>query len=275
MQNFSDKFSKLYFDFIDELRANSVNAKEILLTEKFGNYPDSATDAQKLAFVGQFQDLIQDLVMFADEEILEKLRSLGFANRTLRWMVNIENIRFELDKLAEIEGLMIARVYSLKAIQLHLDTKFKTSMLEDFELTEIHNKVEKNKLSREFEKLWARRIYRTERNIAIKLDPYEVSMNLLFDQISLNEGVDEAAAKKLFLTLAKGDTSMLISLLGKFGCIGISERQVHLEMFPLLKMIMKDVEMLSEVDYHKKKESNYDADYTKYRISRVKKIFKK
>ena len=275
MQNFSDKFSKLYFDFIDELRANSVNAKEILLTEKFGNYPDSATDAQKLAFVGQFQDLIQDLVMFADEEILEKLRSLGFANRTLRWMVNIENIRFELDKLAEIEGLMIARVYSLKAIQLHLDTKFKTSMLEDFELTEIHNKVEKNKLSREFEKLWARRIYRMERNIAIKLDPYEVSMNLLFDQISLNEGVDEAAAKKLFLTLAKGDTSMLISLLGKFGCIGISERQVHLEMFPLLKMIMKDVEMLSEVDYHKKKESNYDADYTKYRISRVKKIFKK
>ena len=275
MQNFSDKFSKLYFDFIDELRANSVNAKEILLTEKFGNYPDSATDAQKLAFVGQFQDLIQDLVMFADEEILEKLRSLGFANRTLRWMVNIENIRFELDKLAEIEGLMIARVYSLKAIQLHLDTKFKTSMLEDFELTEIHNKVEKNKLSREFEKLWARRIYRTERNIAIKLDPYEVSMNLLIDQISLNEGVDEAAAKKLFLTLAKGDTSMLISLLGKFGCIGISERQVHLEMFPLLKMIMKDVEMLSEVDYHKKKESNYDADYTKYRISRVKKIFKK
>ena len=275
MQNFSDKFSKLYFDFIDELRANSVNAKEILLTEKFGNYPDSATDAQKLAFVGQFQDLIQDLVMFADEEILEKLRSLGFANRTVRWMENIENIRFELDKLAEIEGLMIARVYSLKAIQLHLDTKFKTSMLEDFELTEIHNKVEKNKLSREFEKLWARRIYRTERNIAIKLDPYEVSMNLLFDQISLNEGVDEAAAKKLFLTLAKGDTSMLISLLGKFGCIGISERQVHLEMFPLLKMIMKDVEMLTEVDYHKKKESNYDADYTKYRISRVKKIFKK
>ena len=272
MQNFSDKFSKLYFDFIDELRANSVNAKEILLTEKFGNYPDSATDAQKLAFVGQFQDLIQDLVMFADEEILEKLRSLGFANRTLRWMVNIENIRFELDKLAEIEGLMIARVYSLKAIQLHLDTKFKTSMLEDFELTEIHNKVEKNKLSREFEKLWARRIYRMERNIAIKLDPYEVSMNLLFDQISLNEGVDEAAAKKLFLTLAKGDTSMLISLLGKFGCIGISERQVHLEMFPLLKMIMKDVEMLSEVDYHKKKESNYDADYTKYKIARVKKI---
>jgi hypothetical protein len=275
MQNFSDKISKLYFDLIDDLRANSVKAKEILINEKFGNYPDSATDAQKLAFVGQFENLIQDLVLFPDEEILEKFRSFGFANRTLRWMVNIEDIRFELDKLAEIEGLMIVRVYSLKAIQLHLDTKFKTSMLEDFELTEIHNKVEKNKLSREFEKLWARRIYRTERNIAIKLDPYEVSMNLLFDQMSLSEGVDEAAAKKLFLTLAKGDTSMLISLLGKFGCIGISERQVHLEMFPLLKMIMKDVEMLSEVDFYARKELNYDSDYTIYRIARVKKIFRK
>ena len=275
MQNFSDKFSKLYFDFIDELRANSVNAKEILLTEKFGNYPDSATDAQKLAFVGQFQDLIQDLVMFADEEILEKLRSLGFANRTLRWMVNLEDIRFELDKLAEIKGLMIVRNCSLKAIQLHLASKFIASMLEDFEFTEKHNKVEKNKLSREFEKLWQRRMYRKERNSAIKLEPYELSMNSLFDLLSHEEVDGETTGRKQFLALAKGDTSSFISMLAEFGCIGISRRQVYLQMFPLLKMILKDVEMLSEVDYHKKKESSYDADYTKYRISRVKKIFKK
>ena len=31
MQNFSDKISKLYFDLIDDLRANSVKAKEILI----------------------------------------------------------------------------------------------------------------------------------------------------------------------------------------------------------------------------------------------------
>ena len=275
MQNLSDKFSKLYFDLIDELTANSVHAKEILLTEKFGNYPDSATDAQKLAFVGQFQDLIQDLVMFADEEILEKLRSLGFANRTLRWMVNLEDIRFELDKLAEIKGLMIVRNYSLGAIQLHLATKFISSMFDDFELTEKHNKVEKNKLSREFEKTWERRVYRKERNSDIKLDEYELLMNRLFDLISFEVDGDEIAARKQFLALAKGDTSIFISLLGEFGCVGISRRQVYLQMFPLLKMILKDVEMLSEPEYHKKKELNYDADYTKYRISRVKKIFKK
>jgi hypothetical protein len=261
--------------YIEELRANSIKAKKRLLDTNFTTYPDNATREQKTAFVRQFVDLIGDLALFPDEQVLNKLYSLDFANRTLRWMVDIDEILVEMIRLLKIGGFLFEPLPFLVAINGHLSVKLKISMFEDFELIESYNNSETNIVFSDYDKRFNRRKYQEQKNEEVPKTEFEGLMNEQIDFFKNITNEDEATAKAFFVKMARGDTSYFISELNKFQCFKISKRQVYLELFPLLKMILKDVEMLSEVDYHKKKESNYDADYTKYRISRVKKILKK
>ena len=260
--------------YIEELRANSIKAKKRLLDTNFTTYPDNATREQKTAFVCQFVDFIGDLALFPDEQVLNKLYSLDFANRTLRWMVDIDEILVEMIRLLKIGGFLFEPLPFLDAISSHLFFKLKISMLEDFELIERYNNSETNIVFSDYDRRFRRRKYQEQKNEEVPRKEFEDLMNEQIDVFKYITNEDETTVKAFFVKVARGDTSYFISKLSNFQCFKISKRQVYLELFPLLKMIMKDVEMLSEVDYHKKKESNYDADYTKYKIARVKKIFR-
>ena len=104
------------------------------------------------------------------------------------------------------------------------------------------------------------------------MDLFEIQMNNIFDFVEEKTKEDKSSAKQIMLQSAKGNTSNYYTLLNDFYNERISKNKVYLELFPLLKLIMKDVELLAYDEYINSKEEKYDADYTKYQIARVKKI---
>jgi hypothetical protein len=78
--------------------------------------------------------------------------------------------------------------------------------------------------------------------------------------------------KKILEQSCKGNTAVYYTQLKEFHNQGVSKRKIYLELFPLLKMIMKENDLLSKEEFLSTKEDSYDGDYSKYKIARVKKI---
>ena len=100
-------------------------------------------------------------------------------------------------------------------------------------------------------------------------------MNKIFDRLETATSSDKGFSNKILRQSAKGNTASFYSLIDDFYCQGISKNKIYLELFPLLKLVMKDVELLSYDQFISTKEEFYDAEYTKYQIARVKKILQK
>ena len=100
-------------------------------------------------------------------------------------------------------------------------------------------------------------------------------MNKIFDRLETATLADKGFSNKILRQSAKGNTSFFYTMIDGFCCKEISRNKIYLELFPLLKLIMKDVELLSYDEFINHKEQGYNADYTKYQISRVKKILTK
>ena len=97
----------------------------------------------------------------------------------------------------------------------------------------------------------------------------------MFDILEAKAGSNEVL-KQALLSPLKDNTSFYYSKLDEFYCEGISKNKVYCELFELLKMIMKDYELLSEKEFKiKNTDGKYDSDYRKYKIARVKKILQK
>jgi hypothetical protein len=270
-----EKDVALYYSEIEKLKLKSISAKHRLLTEEFESFPVNGSNDDKAKFVVQFLDFLLDLTLFPDLEVFDKLRELKFAKHTLKWMVKLEDITNEIERLNKIEGLFFLPNSFLSAVSLHLSTKFFISFIEDFELSTKYNNADTNILVEDFDKRFRRREYNDEKNQTPKMDWFDQRMNNIFDFVVDKTKVDKSYVKKIMLQSAKGNTSNYYTLLDDFYNERISKNKVYLELFPLLKLIMKDVELLSYDEYINSKEEKYDADYTKYQIARIKKILKK
>lgn len=270
-----DKDVALYYNEIEKLKLKSISAKHRLLTEEFESFPMNGTHDDKAKFVVQFSDFLLDLTLFPDEEVIEKLRELKFAKHTLKWMIKLEDITNEIDRLIKIDGLFFFPNAFLFAASSHLSNKFFISFVEDFELSAKYNNADTNILFKDFDKRFRRREYNDEKKQTPKMDLFEIQMNNIFDFVEEKTKEDKGYAKQIMLQSAKGNTSNYYTLLNDFYNERISKNKVYLELFSLLKLIMKDVELLSYDEYINSKEEKYDADYTKYQIARIKKILKK
>jgi hypothetical protein len=270
-----EKDVEMYFAEIEKLKRKSISAKEILLNEEFDPFPNNGSQDDKIDFVLQFMPFIRDLTLFPDEEVLQKLKDYQFASHTLKWMVRIEEITFEINRLTKIEGLFFMPYAFLFAVESHLSTKLLINFIEDFELSIDYNNEETNILFVDFDKRIRRREYNKKMNQTPKMDAFEKQMNKIFDRLEGVTSADEGFSNKILRQSAKGNTASFYSLMDMFYCQGISKNKIYLELFPLLKLVMKDVELLSYDQFIHTKEEFYDADYTKYQIARVKKILQK
>lgn len=270
-----EKDVEMYFAEIEKLKRNTISAKEILLNEEFVPFPNNGSQDDKIDFVLQFMPFIRDLTLFPDEEILQKLKDYQFASHTLKWMVRIEEITHEINRLTKIEGLFFMPYAFLFAVEAHLSTKLLINFIEDFELSIDYNNEETNILFVDFDKRIRRREYNKKMNQTPKMDAFEKQMNKIFDRLETFTSVDEGFSNKILRQSAKGNTASFYSILDMFYCQGISKNKIYLELFPLLKLVMKDVELLSYDQFIRTKEEFYEADYTKYQIARVKKILQK
>lgn len=264
-----------YNSEIEKLKRKSIAAKEILLNEQFDLFPNNGSQDDKIDFVLQFMPFIRDLTLFPDEEVLQKLKDYQFASHTLKWMVRIEEITYEINRLSAIEGLFFMPYAFLFAVEAHLSTKLLINFMEDFELSIRYNNEDTNILFVDFDKRIKRRDYNKKMQQTPKMDSFEKQMNKIFDRLETATSADKGFSNKILRQSAKGNTASFYSLMDMFYCQGISKNKIYLELFPLLKLVLKDVELLSYDQFISTKEEFYDSEYTKYQIARVKKILQK
>lgn len=261
---------------IEELKEKSIIAKNILLTENWEPFQGNNSKDDKIIFILQFTDFILDLVLFPDEEVIDKLNQLGFANHSLKWFVKLDDILREIERLSGIDGLFFFPYSFLFAVQSHLQTKFFITLIEDFELNETYNNADTNIIYKDLAERFRRREYNEKKKQTPKMDFFEKIMNNLYNRIERDTGNDKLLTKQIMLQPLKGNTSIFYSILNSFYSEGISRNKVYNELFPVLKMIMKDHEFLSEEEFGtKNKDFNYEADYSKYKIARTKKLLQK
>ncbi len=267
-----EKDVEKYNSEIEKLKRKSISAKEILLNEQFDPFPNDGSQDDKIDFVNQFMPFILDLTLFPDEEVIQKLKDYQFASHTLKWMVRIEEITNEINRLSAIEGLFFMPYSFLFAVEAHLSTKLRINFIEDFELSIRYNNEDTNVVFVDFDKRIRRRDYNKKMRQTPKMDDFEKQMNKIFDRLETATSADKGFSNKILRQSAKGNTASFYSLMDMFYCQGISKNKIYLELFPLFKLVMKDVELLAYDEYINSKEEKYDADYTKYQIARVKKI---
>lgn len=266
---------ELFNNQILELKAKSIIAKKRLLSENFIHYKNGCIKEDKINFVNQFIDFLSDLILFPNDEILIKLREFKFANNTLKWFVNLEEILNEINRLTNIDGLFFLPNSFLFAITNHLKIKFNVNLIEDFELNADYNNTDTNIIYKDFAKRYKRREYNENKNQTGKMDKFEIVMNDLLDNIEIATENNIEIANKILLQSIKGNTSYYYTMLDLFCCEGISRDKIYLEFFPLLKLIFKDYELLSYEEFYESDKNNYKLNYNTYKIARVKKIIQK
>lgn len=260
---------------IKKLKHKAEIAKKTLVTKQFFQFDDNFKTKEKSEFVNQFLYFVTDLVLFPDIEIRQKLREYRFSNSTLKWFVNLEDVLFELDRLSKVDGLFFLPNSWLFGIQSHLESKVFVSIIESFELNSIYNNKETNIIFEDFSKRFRRREYNEQKGQTPKSDWFENIINKQIDILEKASGNDKEFVKNMYLKFAQADTGFFLEILNAFHVEGIPKNKVYLELFPLFKLILKDRKLLSEDEFLQEENAPYDADYSKYKIARVRKILLK
>jgi hypothetical protein len=260
---------------IKKLKHNAEIAKKTLVTKQFFQFDDNFKTKEKSEFVNQFLYFVTDLVLFPDIEIRQKLREYRFSNSTLKWFVNLEDVLFELDRLSKVDGLFFLPNSWLFGIQSHLESKVFVSIIESFELNSIYNNKETNIIFEDYSKRFRRREYNEQKGQTPKSDWFENIINKQIDILEKASGNDKEFVKNMYLKFAQADTGFFLEILNAFHVEGIPKNKVYLELFPLFKLILKDRKLLSEDEFLQEENAPYDADYSKYKIARVRKILLK
>ena len=266
----------LFNNQIEDLKRKSIVAKKRLLSEQFEPYPNNGSKDDMTNFVLQFTDFILDLTLFPDDEVLNKLKELKFASHSLRWFVKSEDILKEIERLNNLKGLFFLPNPYLVAITSHLQVNFFITLIEDFGLNTIYNNADTNIVYEDNAKRYARRKYNEEKMQTPKMDFFEKIMHSFYNIIERAIDNNKVLAKKMVLQPLKGNTSIYYTILDSFHCEGISKNKVYNQLFPLLQMILKEEDFLSEEEFGSTNmDSKYDGDYSKYKIARVKKLLQK
>lgn len=266
---------ELFNNQILELKAKSIIAKKRLLSENFIPYKNGCITEDKIKFVNQFIDFLSDLMLFPNDEIINKLREFKFSKNTLKWFVNLEEILNEINRLTNIDGLFFLPNTFLFAITNHLKIKFTVNLIEEFELNTDYNNSETNIVFKDFVNRYKRREYNEIKNQSGKMDDFEIEMNNLLDNIEIATENNKELANKILLQSIKGNTSYYCTMLDLFHCKGISRDKIYLELFPLLNLILKDYKFLSYEEFYESEKNIYKSNYNRYKIARVKKIIQK
>lgn len=255
-----------------EIEKNARIAKEKIMNGNFNHFQDNSNEDDKIAFVIQFVNLVPECVLFPDDELFNKLREYSFRKNIFDWFVPIENIIYEFKELRKIEYSFFPLDGYLIAIHDFLRTKIKCEIVESFELGIKHGKKEESNIARKTVDNMLRRLaYHEDKNQIAELDPIEL---LFLLKLKSNESLtnNELDFKKNLLSAMHGKYEISKDLSLFFSTDKISKNEVYFHLFPLVKMIFKDVKLYSEEKFDNLETVIYGGSYRKYRISRVKKI---
>jgi len=93
---------------------------------------------------------------------------------------------------------------------------------------------------------------------------------------SLEDGIqNKKLMRHMRLKPLQGSTSIYLDILSDFISLKKSKHMIFLEMYPLLQLILKSEELMTEEQFDEREDYAYVANYTDYKIARVKKILLK
>jgi hypothetical protein len=224
------------------------------------------------------------LIFFPDDDIKQKFADLKFSLAYQKWMIPIENVVSEIDKIGEDQRFWILKDVCFNLIYGHLQDKvihevFKWGSLQG-------SKGKKSDLEKGL-KLFFRR--ESEGNGKLKLlqnrdDAFLTEALLNFDR-TMNY---ETGAKSVLLNKVKGRTEknfLKEILLANIPYAQISDAQYCTVVFPLFRLICKDKLLLSEDQFKAKitafnaaqpsdseEGTPYDGIYSNYQYTALKKL---
>lgn len=250
--------------------------KKDFLAKDFIIYNSKADINQSYSFFLQFVPYLNYLIYFSkDEEVISKLQSCGFTFATLKWMIDINEIESEIRRLEKIEGLLIFPHAYLYSCIFYVSSKFRLNALEYFLGNVSYNGLVTNKIHVDFTKRMRRRNYNQNNKLKPSKNEFENVMNEQIDLLEktiIENGEDKSKFLKSLLKLLHGNCGSIYELF-QFSTKGISKNSFYFELFPLLKIIVKDKKLKSETEFFDNTaEQVYNNDYRLYKISKVKDI---
>jgi hypothetical protein len=243
------------------------------LSKEFNAFNKNPEINDCYSFLLQFTPYLNHLIFFSkDDEVISKLKKYGFNNVTLKWLIDINEIESEIRRLEKIEGLLIFPHVYLSSCIIYVSSKFQLDAFEYFIGNVNHNGLMTNKLYVDSINRFRRRKYNQINNSKPYNSEFEYLMNEQLDLLEntvIKNGEDKSKASKFILKTLNGNFGNINDLF-RFSTSGISKSNVYYELFPLLKLILKEKKYKSETEfYENNNDSNYNNKYRLYKISKV------
>ena len=266
-------------NYLVELQKSKDTLERSFLASNFDSLPENSNKSDVSNFILQFLPYLDFLMFFdGDKEVKNKLNKLGFTNNVLKWLVSISDIEKEIKRLIKIDGLLFVPYNFLYASTEYIRLKFKIELVEGFGLNIMHNNIETNTVFLDLSNRVRRNNYINKKSSKPNKSEYDMLMNQhieTFEKISTELDQEKDLIIKSVLKSLNGNTKNITNLF-EFRTVDISKNNAYCELFPLLKLIMKDVKMLDETEFYSSgNDKYYDGIYRIYKISRVQKLLLK
>jgi hypothetical protein len=259
------------------IRQECKKIKEDFLSKDFETINSNSDISESYRFLLCFFPYLNHLIFFHNDiEIITKLKKYGFINATLKWMIDINEIEKEIKRLEQIDGLLIFPYEYLSNSIIFVQTNFQIETFDSFIGNVIYNGKETNKFYADLMNRIRRRNYKGIKKIKNPKSEYEYLMNeqlAFLEKLPNKFGFEKSDLLKIFLKLKIGNSGYFKESF-LFVNTAISKNKVYIELFPLLKLILKNKILLSENDFYEcTTETIYNNNYSLYRISKVRDIF--
>lgn len=257
-------------DLLREQRTAIANYKKRFLalpTEKFRK-------AEKLDWYEMIVEAYSNLALFPDKSIIAKFREIGFNTTFLRWFIHLSDILTEFGKIEKSGHIKVLRPYALRSISSHIAVKVRFEVIDwiGYVTTYKHN-PETSLLYVNFLKLYRQRQIIRKKPGKYK-DAYSTIMHTILDKIETAfSGIIEP--EKFVKDFTKGKSEGFWLRLMVDSIIRdetVSKRKFYIELYNLVRLIVKDYEMLTETEFN---DRNYEIDWNTYRYRRVQQIIDK
>lgn len=220
-------------------------------------------------FTASFLELYRSTSFFPDEEVKDKLVTLGFSPFHQRWFIPVEDIVRQLDAItADPETIVLLKAFCLFNIKEHLDAKILTDVIMWLGMTApLNGNPYVPKVKADFYRI-IRRLRDTDGELPKRISNlYDLMMTDLIKRMEEVVGNKKEAHSRI-LQLSGGNTKVYLeAVVGNCACEKKGDA-FYRRFFPLFKLICPDESMLCKKEHDIS--NHHHGSYGTYQAKRVK-----
>ncbi len=269
-----DEQKLLLNENIESFKIEAAKAKEILLSSLCDCLCEENFEENRIRNITILHLLLSPLCLFPDDEIIKRLKEFKISNTLLKWFIPYDSILFEIKKSEDVEGVICLTNNKFILLKTHIESKMNHQLLMDYNFIEMDDKGKyRTKVSLMFEK----EAKNAKRRKTSK-DYSDGFVGFTKKSIAYQKSIITSFTNDINITdnkilkISNGNTKEILNDFSKlfFNDI-ISKRKYFILLFPLLKLVCKDVNFEDKIDFDENK-SKYQDNYSNYQFNHVKKI---